>query len=90
MIIANIAASHKASHVVSEFDTICVFVLCNDYTSSSEALTHASGGGSSVPRNAELLNFSLSSDHVLPNYRKSFIRRKLVRRTLVSEDLDYH
>lgn len=57
-IIANIVASRRVGHAVSEFDTICILALRNDYTSCLETM-HASGGvedseehGISVSKNA--------------------------------------
>lgn len=43
MIIANIVANRRVGHAVSEFDTICILALRNDYTSCLEILMHASG-----------------------------------------------
>lgn len=58
-IIANIVANYRVGHAVSEFDTICILALRNDYTSYLETLMHASGGvedseehGISVSKNA--------------------------------------
>lgn len=42
--IANIIVNHRVGHAVSEFDTICILALRNDYTSCLESLMHASGG----------------------------------------------